>query len=190
VKKNKILEFFRFRGVISIIFYVALGALVWYLIIPHTSFFFMKNMFTPFSKRLNKEDVTLLPGEEIRVFVVNINKRVHYSSSDIKVADVNIFGKVKAFRPGTTIIRVKFDKTVLKCRVRVIDINKDKVTLKVGRSKKLHVKGAWFGVKWTSSDRDIVIVNSFGKITAKSKGTVKIYGKIRGRTVVCVVRVK
>lgn len=190
LKKNKFLKLFEFRGIISIIYYVAIVALIWYLIIPHTSFYFMKNMFTPFTKRLNEDDITLLRGEEFRVFVLNINKRVYYSSTDIKVADVNIFGKVKAYRPGTTIIKVKFEKTVLKCRVRVIDISKDNLTLKVGKSKRLKVEGVWFGVKWSSSNKKIAVVNSSGKVTAKSKGTVTIYGKVRGRTVVCIVKVK
>jgi hypothetical protein len=190
LKKNKLFQLFQFRGGISIIYYIAFFALLWYLIVPHTSFYFRNSIFTPFSKRLNEEDVTLIKGEEFRLSLMNINKRLSYSSSDIKVADVNIFGKVKAFRVGTTIIRVKYRGEVLKCRVRVIDINKDKLTIKTGNSSHLSIKGAWVGVRWSSSNTSIVSVNRFGKVTGKSKGVAKIYGKVHGKTVTCIITVK
>ncbi|MGB8453781.1 MAG: Ig-like domain-containing protein [Anaerocolumna sp.] len=190
MKKNKLFQLFRFKGGISIIYYVAFLALLWYLIVPHTSFYFMNNIFTPFSKRLNEEDITLVKGEKFTLSLMNVNKRLSYSSSDIKVADVNIFGKVNAYRVGTTIIRVKYKDDVLKCRVRVIDINKGKLTLKEGNSSWLSIKGVWFGVRWSSSNTAIVSVNRFGKVTAISKGTAKIYGKVRGKIMTCIVTVK
>ncbi len=190
MKKNKLQQLFSPPGIITVIYYIAILALLWYLIIPHTSLFFRENIYEPFSKRLNKRDITLLKGEEFKLYVMNINKRPTFSSTDIKVADVNILGKVTAYRVGTTIIKVKYGEEVLKCRVRVIDINKKKLTLKAGDSSRLSVKGAWFGARWSSSNTSVAVVSRYGKVTAVSKGSAKIYGKIRGKTVTCVVTVK
>ena len=187
---KKILQLFRFRGFISIVYYIAFLALLWYLIIPRTGIFYRTNLYDPIGHRLNTEDITLVRGESFKLYVMRLNQRVTYSSTDIKVADVNILGKVFAFRPGTTIIKVKYKDNVLKCRVRVIDISKKKVTLKKGRSTRLTVKGAWFGARWSSSNSSIVSVSRFGKVTAKRKGSAKIYAKIRGKVVTCNVRVE
>lgn len=181
---------FHYRGGISIIFYIALIALLWYLIIPHTSLYYKKDLFTPFWQRLNENDITLVEGEEFKLYVMRINKRVRFSSTDIKVADVNLFGKVVAYRNGTTIIKAKVDGKVLKCRVRVIDINKKNINLKIGKSSRLKIKGAWFGVHWSSSNSSVAVVNRYGKVSAVSKGSAIISGKVRKKTVTCYIKVK
>lgn len=190
MKKNSFLRLFRYRGPISIIYYATLLALLLFLILPHTSFYYSKNFFTPWLQRLNNDDVTLVKGEEYKLRVMNINKRIKYSSTDIKVADINIFGNITAYRVGTTIIKAKFDDKVLKCRVRVIDINKKKLNIKAGKSSRLKVKGAWFGARWSSGDTSVVIVSRYGKVTAVSRGSAKVYCKIRGKTLSCTVNVK
>jgi hypothetical protein len=187
--KKKITEFFQFRGWISIFFYIALSALLWYLIVPHTSLFYIKEIFNPISKRLNKEEIILVKGEEFRIKMQSVNKRVTFSSSDIKVADVNLFGTVTAYRPGTTIIKVKYKDKVLKCRVRVIDISKKKVTIKKGKSTRLRVKGDIRGVRWKSANPAVAKVNRFGRVTGVNEGTTKVYAKVKGKTLECVVKV-
>jgi uncharacterized protein YjdB len=121
---------------------------------------------------------------------MGINKRVLYTSTDIKVADVSILGNVTAYRAGTTFIKVKVKDKVLKCRVRVIEINKVNIELKAGQSYKLKIQQESFGVRWYSSDKQVAKVSRFGKVTAVSKGNAIIYGKIRGKTVSCKVKVK
>lgn len=190
MNKNSFLRLFRFKGPISLLYYAALLVLLWFLIVPHTSFYFTKSFFTPFPQRLNKDDVTLVKGEEFTLRVLSINKRISFTSTDIKVADVNIFGKITAYRVGTTIIKAKYGDKVLKCRVRVIAINKKKLNLKAGRSAKLRIQGAWFGARWSSGDTSVVVVSRFGKVTAVSKGSAKVYCKIRGKTLSCTVNVK
>jgi hypothetical protein len=188
--KKILFNLFRFKGVLSVIFYIALIALLWYLIIPHTLFFFKKDLFSPFWNRLNKQDITLAEGEVFKLYSMGINKRVSFSSSDIKVADVDIFGNVTAYRSGTTIIKAKVDGKFLKCRVRVIDISKEKLKLKVGKNSRLKLKGATFGIHWSSSNTSVVIVNRYGKVTAVSRGNATVTGKVRGKEVSCKVIVK
>jgi uncharacterized protein YjdB len=179
----------RFRGGISIIFYIALFALLWYLIIPHTSFYYRDNFFSPFWQRLNREDVTLIEGEEFKLYVMGINKKLSFRSTDIKVADVDLFGNVTAYRCGTTIIKAKVEGKILKCRVKVININKKNLNLKVGKRKRLKIRGVWYGVHWSSSNTSVVIVNRYGKVTAIAKGKAVIYGKVRGKTMKCKISV-
>ncbi len=189
MKKNKILQLFQFRGAVSIIYYIAFLALLWYLIVPHTSLFYFNNIFNPMKARLNKEDIVLVRGEEFRIKIQSVNKRLSFSSTDIKVADVNILGTVTAYRVGTTVIKVKYKDEILKCRVRVIDISKSKVVLKTGKSTRVSIKGDIFGARWTSSNTSIVRVNRFGKVTGVSKGTARIYAKVEGKKLSCTVTV-
>jgi Bacterial surface proteins containing Ig-like domains len=188
--KKILSDLFRYRGGISIVFYIALFALLWYLIIPHTSFFYRKTLHTALWNRLNRQDITLVVGETFHLKVLRLKVMVYYSSSDIKVADVNIFGKITAYRCGTTIIRVKVDGKIVKCRVRVIDISKKSLTVTKGRSKTLRIKGAVFGVHWSSSDNSVVRVSRFGKVTGVSKGAATVTGKVRGKKISCQVTVK
>ena len=190
MKIDKFFGLFKFKGLISIVYYIAFLALLWYLIIPHTSIYYMNNLFTPISKRLNEDDVTLIKGEEFKLYVYKLNQRLYFSSTDIKVADVNIFGNVTAYRVGTTIIRVKYNDEILKCRVRVIDINKHKINLKVGNKSNLDIEGAIFGVRWSSSNNAIAQINRLGIVTAKSKGNATIYAKVRGKILTCEVNVE
>ena len=190
MKKKIFFHLFRYRGGISIIFYIAFIALLWYLIVPHTSLYYKNNIFTPFWQRLNEEDIILVKGESFKLYLMGINKKMKFSSTDIKVADVNIFGKVFSFRSGTTIIKVKVDKMVLQCRVKVIDISKNNLKLKVGKSSKLKIVGAWFGVRWTSSDTSVVVVSKSGNVRAVSKGNTIITGKYKNKTVTCKIQVE
>lgn len=190
MKKNIFFHLFRYRGGISVIFYIAFIALLWYLIIPHTSLYYRNDIFTPFWQRLNEEDIILVKGESFKLYVMGINKKMSFSSTDIKVADVNLFGKVFSFRTGTTIIKVKVDNKVLQCRVKVIDISKNNLNLKVGKSSRLKIEGAWFGVRWSSSDTTVVVVGKLGKVTAVSKGITIITGKYKKKTVTCKIHVE
>jgi hypothetical protein len=190
MKRRSNQYYFGNKSSVSIIFYIILFALLLYLIIPHTTLYYKKSIFSPFTERLNQQDIILVKGEVFGLHVMNINKRVSFTSTDIKVADVNIFGKVFAYRCGTTFIKAKVDDKVLKCRVRVISINKNNLVLKVGKSSRLKVKGISATVHWSSKDKSVAVINRFGKVTAISKGTTKMYGKVKGKTITCNIRVK
>lgn len=188
--KKLFLRLFRFQGPVSIIYYIAFAALLWYLIIPHTSIYYRTNLFDPMNARLNIEDITLRKGDEFSLYTYRLNTRVSYSSTDIKVADVNLFGTVTAYRPGTTIIRVRFREKELKCRVKVVAMSKTKLTLSKGKRVRLYIKGPNGKTKWYSGNQKIATVSRFGKITAKAKGRVLIYAKVDGKVLSCQVVIK
>ena len=71
-----------------------------------------------------------------------------------------------------------------------VSLNKKSVTLTVGESVTLKVKGATKKVTWSSSNKKVATVTSKGKVTAKKAGTASIYAKTAGKKLTCKVTVK
>lgn len=71
-----------------------------------------------------------------------------------------------------------------------IKLNKNKVSLEVGKSSTLKVNGTKKVVKWSTSNKKIVTVNSNGKITAKKYGTATITATVGGSSYTCKVTTK
>ena len=69
-------------------------------------------------------------------------------------------------------------------------ISKKKVTLYVGGTIKLKMKGAYGKVKWKSSNKKVATVNSKGKVKAKKPGKATIKAKVYGKWYSCKVKVK
>lgn len=159
-------------------------------IIFNSSIFYRKDINLPFSLHLNKQDLVLVKGEEYHLYVFGINKRVYFSTTNFRVAGVNFNGRVFARQPGLAFIIAKVDGKELKCRVRVIELNKDKLTLKAGSSYRLKVKGVTVLPQWKSSNKKVASVNIFGKVKAKRKGTAIITAKVNGKVVTCKVKVR
>lgn len=172
------------------IYYLMLFVLIMAIIYPHTCYYFKVPFFVPFSYRLNHSDLILEVGEHDRVYVVGRRNSVAFSTTDFKVADVDFHGTIEANRVGTAVIKVKVKNKVLKCRVRVIKLNRNVVSLTLGDKKKLKVKGKVTFVNWKSSNKSIATVNRFGKVTAKGRGMTKVTAKIRNKTLTCKIIVK
>lgn len=71
-----------------------------------------------------------------------------------------------------------------------IQLNKKSMTLIVGKTKRLKVKGASSGIQWKSSDKKIASVDSKGKVKAKAKGKTKITATVKGKSLTCKVKVE
>lgn len=157
-----------------------------------SSLYFLDMPELPFSLHLNEENIILEKGETFRLSVFGINKRVHYSSKDFKVAYVNLNGKVFAKKPGVTFITAKVGKKTLRCKVRVIAINKKSLTLEVGERYQFHIEGDGIisSISWKSSNSSIAYVNDYGYVTAKRKGTTVITAKIYGKKLSCKLKVE
>ncbi len=155
-----------------------------------SSLFYRKSFTLPFSLHLNENDLYLKKGEEFHLYVFAINKRVSYSSTNFRVAGVNFNGRVFGYQTGKAFIIAKVDHKELKCRVHVIDINSDKIVLKIGDTYHLKIKGTNSYVRWNSKERGIATVNMFGKVKAKNKGSTIIYGRVKGKVLKCTVIVE
>lgn len=71
-----------------------------------------------------------------------------------------------------------------------IQLNKTKITVYVGKTYKLKVKGAKQKVKWSSSNRKTATVSSNGKVTGKRAGNAIITAKAGNKKLKCRVNVK
>lgn len=134
----------------------------------------------------------MIQGETFKLRLQKFNKRVKFSSMDIKVAPVTPLGTVIALRPGKTFITVKYDEKELKCRVRVYKINKKRIELKANEKANLSIKGPGIFkfVKWSSNKPNIAKVNRFGTVKGISKGKAVITGKIHNKKIKCHVIVE
>ena len=71
-----------------------------------------------------------------------------------------------------------------------IKLNKQKLTLYVGSSATLRVKGTSSKVKWSSSKKSVVTVSKKGKITTVKAGKAKITAKVGTKKLRCTITVK
>jgi len=166
-------------------FLIALS--VFHILKIKTALYYRSPIYRPIYGGLNRYDLTLQVGNEYHLYIFGLNRRVAFSSTDIKVATVNLIGTVKAWRPGTTVIKAKSKGKTLRCRVRVVDLSSDSIELHVGESKRLYVKYALFGVHYSSSDNMVASVSSIGRVKAVRKGRAKITVSFRGKRMYCTV---
>ena len=71
-----------------------------------------------------------------------------------------------------------------------VKLNKKKVTLYVGKTTTLKLKGTKQKIKWSSSNKTIATVSSKGKVKAKKAGTATITAKVGKKKYKCKVTVK
>jgi len=184
-KKGSRLRFI-YKGIIISIAVILIGNYLYH----NSSLFYLTGITLPFSLHLNRQELTMIKGEEFHLTVFGINKRVYFSSTNFRVAGVNFNGRVFAYQTGETFIIAKVDKKQLKCRVHVIDINKKKLVLKKGHIRNLDINGCNSLVRWRSSDSKVASVNIFGRVKAKKRGYTVIKAKVKGKVLTCSVFVK
>ena len=64
-------------------------------------------------------------------------------------------------------------------------LSKSKMTLSVGQSATLKVKGTTKKVTWSTSNKKVAKVTKKGKVTALKKGTANITAKVAGKKLIC-----
>ncbi len=126
------------------------------------------------------------------------SSKITWKSSDSDVAKVDSKGKIKMVGEGKATVSAKYSGKTYKCTVTV-----KKPTLKY--TAKTITSGGNFtqvvysasGTKvsaskitWSTSNKDVVTVNSKGKITAVDEGTAKVYAKYLGKRYAVKVTVK
>lgn len=70
-----------------------------------------------------------------------------------------------------------------------VKLNRSKLTLVVGKTKKLKVSGSKRKVKWKSNKKSVATVNKHGKVTAKAPGKAVITASIGSKKYKCKVTV-
>lgn len=187
-KKNLL---FTIRQIYKFIILLIAVILIFHYLLENTSLYYRKFFYrSPLALHLNRYDLVMQKGEEFKLKVHGINIRASFSSTNFRVAGVNFNGRVFAYQVGKAFILVKTEKKVMKCRVRVIDINKEKLTLKEGDTYRLKIKGNSSLPSYKSSNSKVASVNLFGKVEAKKKGKTVISVRVMGKTIRCTVIVK
>ncbi len=170
--------------IIAIIMIVLLDA-----IYKRTRFYYYDPIFQPFSQRLNAHNLLLKVGDTYKLRPQALNKRVSYKSSNFRIVDVMPSGKIIARAVGSAIITATGKSFKAQCKVTVISMNSDKVSLYVGEHTKLTIKGCNQSVDWKSSN-STVSVDEDGVITAIHPGLATITATIGGKQLACNVYVK
>ena len=67
----------------------------------------------------------------------------------------------------TMTIAIGMPQSAIKTQAATISLNKTKVTLKVGQTVKLKVKGTTKKVKWSSDKKKVATVNNKGKVKSR-----------------------
>ncbi len=132
------------------------------------------------------------------------NKDVTWESSDEKVAIVDVTGKVKGLKEGTTTIKVKtvdgeFEDeciiTVVQSVIKVKDINiKGENKVKIGNTIKLSAtvspsNASNKEVTWKSNNPSVASVDSNGNVKGLSLGTASISATADSKTVTYTITV-
>lgn len=182
--KYNLCRIYRFV-VILIIFFLIVN-----YIVKNSSIYYRKLYYSPISLQLNMKDLVLAKGEEYKLHVNRPNKRVSYSSTNFRVAGVNFNGRVYAYRTGKAYIIAKVSGKKLICRVRVLDINKSKLSLSVGKSYRIKIYGSAGFPSYKSSNPKVATINWRGKVKAKKPGKTTITVKARGKYFTCTVIVR
>lgn len=84
---------------------------------------------------------------------------------------------------------ILFLALLLPIHANAASISKKNVTLKVGQTTTLKVKGTKKKAVWKSTNNKIATVNKKGTVKAKKAGTCKVYAKIGKKTYKCTVKV-
>lgn len=164
--------------------------LILHFLYENSAIFYRSTLNMPFSLHLNRQDIYMLKGEETKISVFGINKRVSYYSTNFRVVGVNFNGRIYAYRTGKAFVIAKVNGKELKCRVHVIDINKKRLTIRKGNYYRLKISGSSAFISWKSSNNKVASVSMFGNVKAKARGSTVITVKVKGRVIKCSVNVK
>ena len=157
---------------------------------------------------LNETSVDILTGNSIAlsatVLPINaIEKEIIWTSSNTKIATVDLNGIVKGINPGTATITAKTKNgTSATCKVTVknievtsLSLDSGNVTLSVGDTLKVNSEikpsnATNKTVTWNSKNKEVATVNNEGLITAKWGGVATITATSGEKTVSIKVTVK
>ena len=82
------------------------------------------------------------------------------------------------------------NQTITMVQAATVKISAKKLSLTVGQSKILKIKGTKTKVSWSTNKKKVATVTKKGKVTAKKVGTAKITAKVRKKKYTCKVTVK
>jgi len=152
--------------------------------------------------QMNKKNVTLTPKETTQLTLWGADQNVTWTSSNTKVATVSDKGLVTAVGNGTATITASYNGKNITSKINVItlNLNQDSVVLEYdgkfglttpgfGYTKQLSVSGTKEKVTWTTSNKNVAVVDKNGIVTAKGPGTAVITATVNSKKLTCDVKV-
>lgn len=145
--------------------------------------------------KLDKKTVTLYRGQSIKLNAsVSSGFEPTWKSNKKSVATVSPDGTITAIKNGSAVITATVDKVSASCEVIVkkpdISLSTDELTIKAGSSAIISARvSSGNAVQWSSSNTNVVTVDSKGRIQGIKKGKAYIYAKEDGTKVKCTVYV-
>ncbi|MCI8280608.1 MAG: hypothetical protein HFI76_02645 [Lachnospiraceae bacterium] len=139
------------------------------------------------------KNIKLLKGQTKTVKVKNTYRKASYTSSDPHIASIGKNdGKIVARKKGKVTITANVEGKKVTCKVQVEDpkLNVTKKSMVTGDTLQLKLSGTTQKIKWSTSAASKATVSSKGLVTAKKKGTVKIYAKVSDKTYTCTITIK
>lgn len=140
---------------------------------------------------ISNTSIILTKGESKKIKLLwSEDSTIKWFTSNKKVATVKN-GKITAKEKGKATITAKVEDRNYKCKVTVEEpyISKKNITISVGESFKLKMKGTNQYCEWSSSKKNVAMI-SYGEVTGKKKGTAYIIAKIGKKKYKCKVKVE
>lgn len=145
--------------------------------------------------KLSQTTIKLYRGQSAKLSAI-VSSKVNpkWKTNKKSIAIVDEHGVITAQKHGTAIISATVDGIIKTCEVIVlkpdITLNQTNLCLKKGSSVTITATVSSHNLPvWSSSNPNIVTVNSYGKISALQKGKAYIYASEDGTKVRCVIQV-
>lgn len=143
------------------------------------------------SIKIVPKNVTLVKGQRKKLKVTGTNKKVSWSISNRKIAEIKKDGTLVAKSGGSANIKAivggkKYKGTV---RVETPKMSASSKTLKVGQTYNLTLRKTKQKVTWNSTNRSVASVTQKGKVEAKKNGSTTITAKVAGKKFTCAIKV-
>ncbi len=135
-------------------------------------------------------------GEEDYLYAYSSDGRIpKFSSSDRKIATVDIYGKITAKKPGKCTITVKAFTTEVYCSLKVlktqITLDKTYISIENNETVKLSTEISDSSIPtFKSNKKSVAIVDDDGNITACKPGSAVITVKAGSASANCTIKVK
>lgn len=175
--------------------HLLLAAVFLFLLSRYRPLLFFTQWHFPFTPHFSKSYILLEPGESYTLKVGGFPSILNCKSSVPFIASVTPGGTVYAHKCGKTVITATLDqktKKTTRCLVHVTKLNRENLTMCINQSARIYIRGFFFGfgVKYQSSNPNIVKISGRGKIRAVGRGHATIRATLKGKTFQCQVTVK
>ncbi len=140
--------------------------------------------------KLSKVKLTMNKGEKYKLKLRHSTGKIKWMSSKKSIATVSSKGVVKAQKRGTAVITAKNKSKKYKCKIKVETprLNHSVLFLPLKCSYKLKLIGNSQKIKWQTTNKNIVVVNS-GKVQGVKAGTASVYAKVGKSKYKCSIQV-